>query len=61
MCLSEVFKCDPYNCHVFQNFLNQYGDVNFKRANGSMTSIKRELIQYPDLITLAQNADHILT
>jgi hypothetical protein len=59
LCLREVCSIDQYNCHVLNKFLSKYGEIPIKRANG-VTSIKRELSQYADLLTLAYEAQ-ILT
>jgi len=40
--------------------LGKYGELPIKRSNGSLTTIKRELSQYADLLTLAYEAQ-ILT
>ena len=60
ICLREVCGVDAYNCHVLKNFIIKYGEVPIKRENGSITTIKRELAQFPDLLELAFEAQ-ILT
>jgi hypothetical protein len=60
LCLREVCSNDQYNCHVLNNFLVKYGDHHIKRENGGVTTIKRELSQYADLLNQAYEAQ-ILT
>jgi hypothetical protein len=61
LCLREVCSIDQYNCHILQKFLSKHGEVPIKREGyGATTSIKRELQQYPNLLSLAYEAQ-ILT
>jgi hypothetical protein len=60
LCLREVCNVDQYNCHVLNNFIIKYGELPIKRENGGVTTIKRELSQYADLLNLAYEAQ-ILT
>ena len=61
LCLREVCNIDPYNCHVLKSFILKYGELPIKREqSGNVTTIKRELSQYADLLDLAFEAQ-ILT
>ena len=56
LCLREVCSIDQYNCHELNNFLSKYGELPIKRDSGAITTIKRELSQYADLLNLAYDA-----
>jgi hypothetical protein len=53
LCLREVCGIDPYNCHVLKNFISKYGELPIRRGSGNVTTIKKELAIYPDLLNLA--------
>lgn len=53
LCLREVCGIDQYNCHVLNKFLQKHGETHIKREAGGVTTIKRELSQYSDLLNLA--------
>jgi len=55
LCLREVCSLDQYNCHILRNFLEKYGD-NIIRWSYGITTLNKELIQYPDLVNLARSA-----
>ncbi len=51
-CLIEVCNIDPYNCHVLNNFLTQYGDIPIRWDYG-LTTINREMKQFTELLSMA--------
>ena len=56
LCLREVCNIDPYNCHLLKSFIIKYGELPIKKDSGTITTIKRELQQYTDLLDMAFEA-----
>ena len=55
LCLREVCALDQYNCHVLRGFLERFGDGVIRWAYG-VTTLNKELAQFPDLVNLARSA-----
>lgn len=61
LCLREVCSIDAYNCHILKQFIHKYGEFPIKReSQNNITTIRRELSQYADLLELSEEAQ-ILT
>lgn len=60
-CLAEVLSIDPYNCHILQKFIIQYGEMPVNSNADSMRTFKHEMYtQCPEILELAMEA-RILT
>jgi hypothetical protein len=61
LCLRQVCADCQYNSHLLRKFIMQYGQVVIKREyNDGMTTISKELVQFHDLLEMAEKAE-ILT